>query len=809
MLDNHLIAHLRPVAARENIVKWGAYRITVLQDRLFRIENSPSGNYRDAATQCVWYRDMLPQKFSVKISRAGCKIITASCELILKERRDDCRIIVGGKKLRIKNDGNLSGTYRTLDCCDGDVYHDPETGKIHKISLGMGVCSKTGVAVLDDSASLTLCENGEVIKERGDSTDEYVFAYGHDYRGAVRALYIITGSVPLIPRFALGNWWSRYFAYTDKSYLALLSRFEEKDVPLTVATIDMDWHYSTFVDKQFGITEKGRNTQFYGGNDGWTGYSWNRELFPDWRTFLKKVHQKNLKITLNLHPAEGIRWWEDCYKDMASAMGIDSSTYQVVKFDIADTHFINNYFSIIHKPYENGGVDFWWIDWQQGTSSSMEGLDPLWSLNHYHTLDHAQNHSLPLILSRYAGVGSHRYPIGFSGDTYITWKTLAYLQYFTLTASNIGYTWWSHDIGGHMHGETDGELYLRHVQFGVFSPINRLHCSCEPTVTKEPWAYGNGTGAIAADFLRLRHRMIPFLYTCDYLTHTQGRALVEPLYYQWDEPCAYSCGGEYLFGGLLVAPVVQQMQKDGYARIKVWIPEGRWTDIFTGDNYVIPNGGEEKTLLRKLESIPVLAPAGTILPFSMDLGNGIRNPERLRIDCFSGDGSFELYEDGCEIGQGGKFFTTFSLLQNISGNVAEQKLVISSRGNKKVIPEGRVLEIRFKDITEGELELFVDGIRAEAERKDSDFVSLVLQFEAGKEYAAIVKYPVKSQMECLMARAIHELTCSDGNNEDKANLRRAITKAKTTAEYIAAVDGCNLSKGVKLRLKETLVKSCQ
>ena len=178
----------------------------------------------------------------------------------------------------------------------------------------------------------------------------------------------------------------------------------------------------------------------------------------------------------------------------------------------------------MHRPYEKDGVDFWWIDWQQPNipweqakkDGDVPDYDPLWALNHYHFYDHASKHTVPLILSRYAGIGSHRYPVGFSGDTEITWRTLAYLPYFTATATNVGYTWWSHDIGGHQMGEKNDELFVRHLQYGVFSPITRLHCSSVEIMTKEPWVYGNGAGLIAEEFLRLRHKLVPYLYTANY-----------------------------------------------------------------------------------------------------------------------------------------------------------------------------------------------------------------------------------------------------------------------------------------------------
>lgn len=217
---------------------------------------------------------------------------------------------------------------------------------------------RDGVAVFDDASSLTLAENGEILPEKGDGTDEYVFAYGKEYREAVKALYLIAGEVPMVPRFALGNWWSRYCAYNEREYLALLNRFEEHEVPLTVATIDMDWHYSDHVDEEVGITAKGRNTSFYGGDKGWTGYSWNKNLFPDYRSFLKKVAAKNLKITLNLHPAEGIRWWENCYEEMAKAMGRDASTAKGSLSTSPIRNLSTTIFPLFTSPMKTTGFPF-------------------------------------------------------------------------------------------------------------------------------------------------------------------------------------------------------------------------------------------------------------------------------------------------------------------------------------------------------------------------------------------------------------------------------------------------------------------
>ena len=135
---------------------------------------------------------------------------------------------------------------------------------------------------------------------------------------------------------------------------------------------------------------------------------------------------------------------------MAEDLGKDWENEESIDCDVADPDFLDAAFRYLYHPNEEQGVDFWWIDWQQGVESRVPGLDPLWMLNHYHYLDSERGGKRGLTFSRYAGIGSHRYPIGFSGDTIITWESLDFQPYFTANASNAGYGWWSHDIGGHM-----------------------------------------------------------------------------------------------------------------------------------------------------------------------------------------------------------------------------------------------------------------------------------------------------------------------------------------------------------------------
>ena len=812
------MARTAPKADESNMIFWQDYRVTVLGERLFRIEQSPTLRFRDQATQAIWYRDMPQVDFRCIKDDTKAVIETAACRLILyKDRTQVCVEFENGRQ-KLDNYGNLLGTYRTLDCCNGDWHSMPWNPHDvpYQIKLGKGVCSKTGVAVLDDSDSLTLGEDGEVKNEKAEGSDEYVFVYGNDYRGAVMALYGITGRASLVPRFALGNWWSRYHAYTEEEYLRVLNRFADKNVPISVATVDMDWHYSEMVDEAVGITANGFHSPEYTGayevNMGWTGYTWNKTLFPDPKRFLEDLHARGMKVTLNLHPSDGFRFWESCYANMATAMGMDPKYGKQVPFDFSYSPFINAYFDIGHSPLEAEGVDFWWIDWQQKDipwheegDAAKADYDPLWALNHYHYFDTMAKTPTPLILSRYAGVGSHRYPIGFSGDTEISWKTLSYLPYFTATASNIGYTWWSHDIGGHNFGEKSEELFVRHLQFGVFSPINRLHCTNDETMTKEPWAYKKGAGLIAEEFLRLRHKLVPYLYTADYRNYAEGIALIEPLYYEWKQKETYGYKEEYRFGSeLLVIPVTKQAYPDGYARIRAWLPEGRWTDIFTGDIYEVGVGGKELTLLRTMDSIPVLAKWGGILPLSLDNQNEVKNPTKLEISVFEGTGAYSLYEDGLEEGNANQLFTDFYSEFVETEGVCTQSLTISARGDGSVIPRNRVLKIAFRNVKNGTIRVFVDGVEVQSSKRLSECLEVELPYAPVYTYQIIATYPSKTSYQRLLERACRVLTECEGANLEKERVWRLLSQTSTVEEFVYIVGSSRLEPIIKQKLQETL-----
>lgn len=619
------------IADPEAVVVFDAARFTVLTSRLIRVEFDPRRLFEDRPSQVFWYRRRQVPRFSIE--RKGDELTISTDHLRLAYRAGDAlsaenltiTLLPEGPVWRYGDvdQTNLLGTVRTLDKVSG----------AKQLELEPGLLSRAGWAVVDDSRTLVFNEQNwlEPRDRVEEQVDLYFFGYGRDFRSLLSDYCRISGNAPLISRWALGNWWSRYWAYSQSELIGLMEQFRAHEVPLSVCIIDMDWH---LVNVGPGV-------------NGWTGYTWNRALFPDPPGFLARLHELGLKTALNLHPALGVRPHEEAYPEMARRLGVDPATEQSIPFDIADPIFTQAYFEVLHHPQEKDGVDFWWMDWQQGKDTRLPGLDPLWWLNHLHFYDRGRDGRRPFIFSRWGGLGNHRYPIGFSGDTLVTWESLAFQPYFTATAANVAYGWWSHDIGGHMKGVEEPELYLRWVQFGVFSPIFRLHSTNVAFHERRPWAYDAEIFRLARRAMQLRHALIPYLYSLSWLYEKEGRALCRPLYHDYPEAeAAYACPQQYLFGeGMVVAPFVDPADADTrLSRQVVWLPPGDWYDFFNGERY---QGDAWHAVYGSLEDIPVFARAGAIVPIGPPVGwGGVDAPEELHVHVFAGaDGRFSLFED--------------------------------------------------------------------------------------------------------------------------------------------------------------------
>lgn len=644
----------QPAPNPDNVYIFGKARFTFLTSRMVRLEWAGDGQFEDRATFAAVHRHL--PKVPVKVREKGSTLTLETGPLTLTYHEDgrpfhrqslSANFKVGGIKgswyFGQKDRGNLLGTYETLDEIDGDQKRvwipksemDPAKpvllergsgttavvwqGDSRPISLHPGLLSRDGWTVFDDGHSVVLDPTAcpwqpwPVERAHGERQDLYLLTYGHDFPAALREASLVFGAQPVPPRYALGYWYSRYWAYTDKEIEELVRQFDTYGVPLDVMVIDMDWHKL-----------------------GWTGYSWDEDYFPDYREFLRWLKERDLKISLNLHPADGVFSFENAFPAMCKAMGLRASDlprieplydrlYKLlglnpeeakrIPLDICDPNYMQAYFRCLHHPLEKEGVDFWWMDWQQGNQGSqLPNLRTLPWINELHWQDQArrQPNERPLNFSRYGGLGAGRMPVGFSGDTIVTWESLAYQPYFTATASNVLYGYWSHDIGGHMGGIRSPELYTRWIQFGLYSPILRTHTSKDPSSDRRVFAFDDPYKSVMIGALRHRYALLPYLYTEVRATEENGISLVHPLYYHYpEEKAAYQARDQYFFGRqMIVAPVLQPAdEKDEMAKVKFWLPPGEWIDTATGEWL---SGGSFHQRRYLLNEIPVFVRPGAV-----------------------------------------------------------------------------------------------------------------------------------------------------------------------------------------------------
>jgi alpha-glucosidase (family GH31 glycosyl hydrolase) len=655
-----------PVADSRAVMVAGRARFTVLTPEMIRMEWAADGKFEDHASFVFINRRLPAPKFSKQESGSKLTLTTSALSLTYDGASGEGKftpenlsieLTVNGKRTTwhpgLADAENLEGTTRTLDGARGGKTAEP---------MDPGLISRSGWVVVDDSTRPLFdsddfsFKGGERspwpwVMERpvGDRQDWYFLGYGHEYKRALGDFIKVGGRIPLPPRFAFGTWWSRYWDYSDQEIEEIIHGFRQNSTPLDVFVIDMGWHISLDQLKAMGQGDKHDQDQS-GHYLGWSGYTWNKVLFPYPGDFLDRLHADHLKTSLNLHPASGIQPWEASYPAMAKAMGIDAATKQYVPYDITNKKFAENYFNLVLHPLEKQGIDFWWLDWQQEQNTKMPNVKPTWWINYVHFTDQEREGKRPLLFHRWGGLGNHRYQIGFSGDTVSVWDSLAFQPWFTSTAANVGYAYWSHDIGGHMPGAVEPELFTRWVEFGAFSPILRTHTTKNPESERRIWAYPEPFSSVLRSTFQLRYKLQPYIYTEARRTYETGVAFLRPLYYDWPEADeAYQSKNEYLFGDqMLVDPVVTPSDKQsGLATEKVWLPKGEWIEWPSGKHFSGPVSVDRSF---SIDQIPVYVKEGAIIPMQPEMSyTGEKHVDPLIVNVWPlGPGqstSYSLYED--------------------------------------------------------------------------------------------------------------------------------------------------------------------
>ena len=692
VMQSYAQEEYNPVADPDAVVQSGNMRFTVLTPQMIRIQYSSKKVFEDRATFAVVNRRLPVPAFTtseedgylyIKTEAVTLKYRTGSNPTTLRNRPDFLSVTFNMNGHEVvwypgKDDAlNLKGTTRTLDNGRGDS----KRGELEN-----GILSRGGWALIDESASAKRGDGSrtfafEPMEEGGmdwakpladeSATDWYILCYGHDYKKALGDYVKIAGRIPMPPDYMFGYWYSKYQRYTAQDFMDITMDIENNRIPIDIMIMDMDWH-----------------------KDGWTGWSWNTSLIPDPKGLINWMHQHNMKVSLNLHPADGVNNYEDNFAQMCADLGKDPGTTTNIPWQLEDYNFYKAMFKNIIRLRESEGVDFWWIDWQQRlTNNNLAGLGETFWCNHVFYEDMRLNRPehRPVIFHRWGGLGSHRYPIGFSGDSFSTFPTLAFQPYFTATAANVCFGYWGHDLGGHQHGNNDPELYLRWMQYGVFSPLFRTHATNDPKIEMRIWKYPNFKDLLQT--VKLRYELMPYIYTAARQAYDTGVSICRPLYYDHpEENNAYRCEDEYMFGDdILVAPVLTA-GKNGKTDRKIWLPEGKWFDVCR--NKVV-EGDREFTDSYTQTEIPYFYKAGSIIVNYENVMNLNSRPDRIILKVVPGaDGSSTLYEDenNTEGYKSGLFTNTRFDQKRTSGSIT---LTINAReGSFPGMPEKRDYTVR-------------------------------------------------------------------------------------------------------------------
>ncbi len=608
------------------IIRNSTYRITVLTERLIRLEYSSDGMFNNYETAIVKNRRFPIPEFSKQEDERVINIETnyftltyikaspfSSRSLTAKSKNGKDEWYYGQKEVR-----NLSSCSMSLD------------NETSMPQLEKGLFATTGIATINDTNALCFDEERNVVPSptSKDYVDLYLFIYDKDFALCLQDYYQLTGYPKMIPRYALGNWWSKECEYKDYEVLEKINKFKMRDIPLSVFVLDTGWSKR---DPKYPNIKN--------------GFSFEPTQFSNPKGFIEKVHEQDVKFGLKINPQVGFYPFETNYQIIAKYLPVNKDGY--IDFSITDLKAVDVLFKVLLHPLEDIGVDFFWNDYFDSDKRKQ------YLMNYYMNLDATRDKKRDIVLSRNSTYDAHLFDLLYSGRNIVSWNVLKMLPFYTLNSANIGACYWSHDIAGSSGGVEDSDFYLRSIQYGVFSPILRFNTVKGLYFKREPWKWDIVTNSIASDYLRLRHKLIPYLYSECYRYHKEGKLLIQPFYYyniKFYDDENYS--NQYYFGSsFMISPIIKPLDPDMNRTIqRFYIPEGVWYDFKDGKRYL---GNHKYIGFYPIEEYPIFVKQGSIIPLAgPNSYMSYKNPKDLEIHVFPGkSNTYRLYEDDGETNQ--------------------------------------------------------------------------------------------------------------------------------------------------------------
>ena len=492
------------------------------------------------------------------------------------------------------------------------------------------VWSTSGFAVLVDSKGATFdVAAGSLRVSTLSRPDPDLFLIAGDPKSIFAAVADLTGYPPLFPKWSLGFINSQW-GIDQQELLQIIRTYRAKHIPLDAFELDFDW-------KAWG-------------QDAYGEFRWNPQKFPDGPSgkLARQLDAEGVHLIGIMKPRIHTDTEEGQY---ATAHGLwiagekaspDYFSHKPVKdldFDNPATRewFFNP--ALAHS-FDTGMVG-WWNDEADEAGGDTQFLNMERAL---YEGQRAHSDTRVFSLNRNFWLGAQRYAYGlWSGDIQTGFATMARQRSRMLSAIDVGEMWWSMDGGG-FHGHPSDENYARWMEFGAFTPIFRVHGTFGEK--RQPWHYGPIAERAATRAMRLRYRLLPYMYSYAWHDHVDGVGLVRPLTFGWpDDPKVRSDSSAWLFGQyLLVSPVVAQ----GQTTKQIYLPAGTWTDWSNGGVYL---GGRTITLPTDSAGwgdIPLFIRQGAIIPNqAVENYVGERPVTGIRVEVFpdSKPTDFDYYDD--------------------------------------------------------------------------------------------------------------------------------------------------------------------
>jgi alpha-glucosidase len=463
----------------------------------------------------------------------------------------------------------------------------------------------------------------------------------------------LTGRIQLPPLWVLGFHQSRWSYYPEARVMEIAREMRQRRLPCDV--IHLDIHYM----------------------DGYRCFTWDKRHFPDPKRMLAALHEQGFKAISIIDPGIKIDPGYWVYKE-ADAANAFIRYPSGVRFtgpvwpgschfpDFADPQ-VRQWWGGLYRGLLDDGIDGFWNDMNEpALIAGRAGQTVPVGVRHRKegemVATHAEIHNVygllmvrastegigrlrpdrrPFVLSRSGWAGLQRYGAHWTGDNRSDWDHLRLSIQMVLSLGLSGIPIVGADVGGFTGGPTP-ELFARWIQVGAFTPFFRVH-SMQGSPYQEPWAFGEEVEAIARQYIELRYRLLPYLYTAVWQAASTGCPVARPLAFVYPEDRnTTSLDDEYLWGdSFLVAPVI----KPGAMGRPVYLPAGQWLDFWSGRPY---EGGQIIEVEAPLEKLPLFVKAGSIVPlWPVQQYVGEQAIENLTLQVYWADGEHIslYYED--------------------------------------------------------------------------------------------------------------------------------------------------------------------